>query len=477
MELTIKDIFVLLWKKKTKLILSAFVGAVIGFIFTYFFVNPIYTATAKMYVFNDTYNTNEYISSSDLTVSKSLVDTYIIIIESYPVLDKVKDEVDDKYKDITSGEILSMIDAGAINGTEAFYVSVKSDDPQKSTDIANAIIKVAPSEIIRVVKAASVEIIEEARMPSGAFWPVKRNAFVTGVAALAVMVIWILLFAALDTTVKNSDVLINNFNISLLGTVPLIKDDRITYKKNRGIKRIIFRKRKFSDEMTQQKIIDDKTSFSVVEAYRMIRTSIMYIPAIGKCKKFVITSALAAEGKTTTAINLSITLAQNNKKILLIDGDMRKPRIEKSLNVAVNSGLSEYLAGLTEEVEIAKTSVENLYVITSGKITPNPSELLASGRLRLLFESLKDNFDYIIIDSPPVNVVTDSLIFSPMVDGYILAVRAEYSDIKDVKKSVILLEQIDASVKGFILNGFIEDNGFYGKYKYYYAKKAGDKYE
>ena len=179
MNLTVKDVFLALWHSILLIMIASVACMALFGGFTYFFVNPEYTATAKLYVYNEK-NDERYITSGDLTVSKSLVDTYLIIIRSDPVLEQVAYTLQRTYPDLTAKKIDSLLSGSAINETEAFYISATSENRRMAADIVNEIIDVAPDEIIRVVKAASVELIEEAQVPAidDYNWPIARNAFI-----------------------------------------------------------------------------------------------------------------------------------------------------------------------------------------------------------------------------------------------------------------------------------------------------------
>ena len=156
------------------------------------------------------------------------------------------------------------------------------------------------------------------------------------------------------------------------------------------------------------------------------------------------------------------------KKTLLIDADMRNPTIHRMFSIPVKNGLSEILAGLTDNITVSKTEIENLSVLTGGKIPPNPAELISSSRMDKLLEFVKDHYDCVFIDTPPVNLVTDATVFAQKTTGYILIVKANVSDTADVKIAVSSLENIGGNILGFVLNDVTTGrNGYYSYYKRY----------
>lgn len=222
-------------------------------------------------------------------------------------------------------------------------------------------------------------------------------------------------------------------------------------------------------EVDARRILDDDTPFGVREAYRALYTNIMYLPIEKKCKKLVMASACPGEGKTLVSVNLAYTIAANSPetKVLLIDGDLRNPRVSPLLKVNYDSthGLSEYLAGIDAEPNFLKTVYPNLSLLSSGAASTNTTALLSSGRMDKLFALLDEEFDYVIIDTPPITIVSDAVFFSEFTDGFILVVRADYSDVNTISESVNTLESVDAKIIGFVLSSLdAKKSRKYGRY-------------
>ena len=225
-----------------------------------------------------------------------------------------------------------------------------------------------------------------------------------------------------------------------------------------------------------KKILCADSSFNVKEAYNSIRTNLLFIQQGEKCPVFVITSPTANNGKTINAINLAVSFAQMGKKTLLIDSDMRNPTMHRMFSIPVKNGLSEILAGLTDNISVSKTGIENLSVLTAGKIPPNPAELLSSNRMDKLLDFVREHYDCVFIDTPPTNIVTDSTLFAQKVTGYILIIKTDTTNLNDVKTTVSNLEQIEANILGFILNDVTSDKKKYYSYYRQYNYKYNYKY-
>ena len=219
-------------------------------------------------------------------------------------------------------------------------------------------------------------------------------------------------------------------------------------------------------------------NFSALEAYKMLRANVLFsLPDEGKCRIIGITSSIRGEGKSTTSINLSYTLAEMGKNVLLIDGDLRLPSIASKMEMTSKPGLSDILVYSEKtQINVRQTDVlKNWYVLTSGPIPPNPSELLGTKRMKNLLEMLTKSFDFIIIDLPPVNIVADPIVMSPLLDGMIVVVREDYTDKKSLKNCINSLQLADAKVLGFVVNDAKNKEkayryrryGHYGKGKYY----------
>jgi capsular exopolysaccharide synthesis family protein len=215
-------------------------------------------------------------------------------------------------------------------------------------------------------------------------------------------------------------------------------------------------------------------SFSASEAYKRLRTNLMFtMTDEGKCRVLGVTSAVHGEGKSTTAVNLAYTLAEANKRVLLIDGDLRLPAISEKLQINQAPGLSNTLAGaLDSKLEAIIELDKNLSVLTSGDVPPNPTELLGSAHMKELIEAFSETYDFILIDLPPVNVVADATVVSSVLDGMIVVVRNGYSTSRALNACVKQLELADVKIFGFVLN----DSDSYDEYYRGYNSRSYCKY-
>lgn len=218
--------------------------------------------------------------------------------------------------------------------------------------------------------------------------------------------------------------------------------------------------------------------FAIKEAYNSIRTKLIFTGKGEKCPIFAVTSSLAADGKSTNAVSLAVSIAMANQRVLLIDADMRKPSVHRFFRIECKNGLSEYLAGLSESVQVCNTNVDGLSLITAGQVPPNPAELLGSGRIDELFSVARKDFDYVIIDTPPVNIVTDATVIAGKVTGYIFVAQSGKNHMHDIGDALRQIEEMNGNIVGIILNDpenraeahyshRYNRNYRYSKYKYY----------
>ena len=209
-------------------------------------------------------------------------------------------------------------------------------------------------------------------------------------------------------------------------------------------------------------ILDEPKSF-YAEAFRTIKTNIKYSSADKHKKIILITSTEAGEGKSTISSNLALSLSQDNKKVIIIDGDLRKPSVHKQFRISGSVGLTEVLIGEQSTDSVKYKINPYLDAITSGHIPPNPAELLASEEMEKLINKLREEYDYVIIDTNPIGLVADAQILSTKVDGVILVARCEKTKKEALLNCKKMIDQVGGNTIGVVLNGVDERKG-----KYYY---------
>ena len=233
-----------------------------------------------------------------------------------------------------------------------------------------------------------------------------------------------------------------------------------------------------SRQLKQQRgLICDNLSFAAAESYKLLRTNLQFSLPEKPCHTIGVTSSLRGEGKSTTSVNIAYTFAQSGKKVLLIDADMRLPSVAAKLDMHGAPGLSNLIAGLNSERSCLRQSkhFENWYIIPAGDIPPNPSELLGSERMHSLLERYQELFDVIILDLPPVNIVTDALVVSKWTDGLIGVVRQDYTDRRALADCMYQVDKLGVKFLGFVMTDAKVGEGSYKRYGKY-GKKYGKGY-
>lgn len=219
----------------------------------------------------------------------------------------------------------------------------------------------------------------------------------------------------------------------------------------------------------QKKTLHKNLEFTATEQYKLLRTNLDFtLPEGEKCPVIGVTSSMRGEGKSTTSINLAYVLAEKGSKVLLIDGDLRIPSIAKKMELEGSVGLTDLLMGKGASVsDFQSPLLKNWFILPSGNIPPNPSELLGSRRMEAVLQELKEAFDYIIIDLPPVNIVSDALSISSLITGMILVIREDYTEKKELEHCFRQLKLSNVNVLGCVMNVAKAGSGSYGKYKKY----------
>lgn len=209
--------------------------------------------------------------------------------------------------------------------------------------------------------------------------------------------------------------------------------------------------------------------FTAIEQYKLIRANLDFtLPEDEKCPVIGVTSSVRGEGKSTTAVNLSYVFAEKGSKVLLIDADLRIPSIAKKLEIESSFGLADLLRGKGAQISEFKSHLlSNWFVLPSGDVPPNPSELLGSGRMENVLNQLREIFDCIIIDLPPVNIVSDAISISSLISGMLVVIREEHTEKKELERCFRQLKLSNVNILGCVMNESRSGSGSYGKYKKY----------
>ena len=486
-EIDMGRVFRAVMNKAWLVAIVAVLCAVLTFLGTFFLVTPQYEAAAKFYVNNSNLSLGDAslsISSGDLTTSRSLVDSYIVILNTRETLIDVID-----YSGVSRsyGEVRNMLTAASVNETEIFQVTVTSPDPQEAERIANAIAYILPKRIGTIIDGTSARVAEAAVVPSSPSSPsYPKNTVVGFLLGFVLSVGVIALREIFDTTIRVEEDITQSCKHPILAAVPdMAAPGKGGSYYGYGSSRSKKGKYATSTQQSKRALMGPNISFAAAEAYKLLRTKLQFSFADeNDCHIIGMSSALSGEGKSLTAVNLAYSLSQLDKKVMLVDCDMRRPTLAEKLGILKFPGLSNYLTRqchldeLIQECEV-KGGESVFHVITAGQNPPNPLELLSSPRMKKALDVMRQSYDYVILDLPPVGEVSDALAIAKETDGILLVVRQNYCDRNVLTDAVHQFEFIHAKTLGVVFNCTNEHggNGYYKKYYKRYYKGYGRGYE
>ena len=468
MEMDAARLLGVLWQKKLLIAVVAMLLALVTFAGTWFLIAPKYQSTAMFYVNNYSKlgESAGSITSSDITASKNLVDSYIVILNTRSSLEDV---ISTAGVSLTCEELEEMLDASAVNSTEIFQVVVTSTDRDEALKIAEAITVVLPQRISSILEGTSANVVDVPVRATNASSPNYVINTVAGFAlGLVLSMVAIVLQQFFDVTIRAEEDITRMYDLPILASVP---DMEVPAKGGYYSNKL---EAKTAEQNRSSSQVGDKIPFAASEAFKLLRTKVQFSFADDNdCHVIGVSSAMAGEGKSTTAANLAFALAQLNNRVLLMDCDLRRPSIPVKLPVEKIPGLTNFLTRQVSFQEIVQTCELDdvkFSVIAAGSVPPNPIELLSSDRMDKAMTVLKKSFDYIVMDLPPVGEVSDALVAAKMTDGILLVVRQNYCNRRSLEDTVRQFEFVDARILG-VLVCCASDNKM--GYKRYYKRGYG----
>ena len=429
-EVSIQEIFHIL-KKRSLLILSltAITMIIVGII-SYFVITPTYEATSQILVNQSGKESNLY-DSNEVETNVQLIKTYRIMMKSSTVLEKVKDELN---LDYSIDDLNNIITVSSEDDTQIMSITVEDKSIQSAVKISNKTAEVFQKEIADIMNVNNVTIITEAKV-KGDETPVKPNRVlnlaIAMVVGLTVGVGLAFLLAFLDHTLKTEKDIETRLNLPVIGVISKLS--------------------KRTPEPQKLIINNEQTTFT--EQYRTMRTNIEYAEIKHELKSIMVTSVNPGEGKSITAANLATAFAQEGRKVLLLDADLRGPNVHNLFKADNLRGLSTILSGkATLDQVVTKTKVDNLSILTSGPASPDPTKILVSKDMGSLLEILNQQFDLVILDVPSILAVSDAQILAKFCDAATIVVSSAETEIEQAKKAKKILETTSTKLLGVILN-------------------------
>ena len=453
-EINIKDFFVYL-----KHYIVAFIVVILlamGGVAVYDTVikKPVYQAQTTIVVAKSDNSSNAASTLNDVNASQKLVTTYGEIAKSELVLNQV---VSNLWLDMGVSDLSKNLTVKPVEDTSILSVSVRDLNPEQAAEIANEIAKVFSKEVAKIYNLENVSQLSVAKVPEKpSNNTLTRDLILAFVVAVAAVGGFAFLRFYLDDTVKHNDEIEKMFGLAMTGRIS--KNDMKSGKKD-----------------VSELVVEKYPKAIVSENIKSLRTNLQFTAIDKNLKTVLVTSTAASEGKSFVSANLAISFAQTDKKVLLVDCDLRKGRVHRLFDIPNTDGLSNLLTDDLDKIEhyIHHTSVANLDVITCGTYPPNPSELLASRKMKKLLTSLRHRYDIIIFDGAPIGGLTDSVILANLMDETLIVVKDGNTSRNDLSAAKGELDKVGAKIAGVVFNMVNRRSSKY--YNYYYGDESKKK--
>ncbi len=411
---------------------------------------PLYLASTRLFASTTVgASANELYQGNRLSQERVL--SYTELLMGQTLAQRTVDKLD---LDMSAGELKSRVTSTSKADTVLIDVKVLDESPVRARDIADTL----SNEFVDMVReletprpgaspGARVIVEQRATVPKSPVIPNKKRNIALGlVVGLSLGIALAIIRDQLDNTIKDRSTLEESTGVGVVGNIPLDKDRR-----------------------ESPAISFETDNSAIAESFRKLRTNLQFLAVDNPPRVLLVTSSIPNEGKTTTAINLSLALAEAGNKVVLIDGDLRRPAVHKYLDLLGSVGLSNVLSGSTSLTDaLQETKFQNLTALTAGPLPPNPSELLGSQSAKNALKELSSLCDYVIVDSSPLLAVTDGTVLSTNVDGTLLIARFGTTKREQVSQAAAHLKDVGATVLGAVSTMEPPSaRGTYQRYRYY----------
>ncbi len=415
---------------------------------------PMYASTTKLFVSTSTTTDTSSVYQGNL-FSQQRVTSYAELLSGVQLAAEVVDELQ---LDMTPEELAAKVSATAVPETVILTVTVTDTSAKRAQDVAASLGRQFAEQVteLETPAGATASTVKVATVQPAALndSPVSpdaiRNVALGGVLGLLGGLGLALLRSRMDNTVKTSEDIAHLTGVGVIGTV--LEDPRVA----------------------ADHVVTDQDQHSIAaEAYRSIRTNLQFLNVDNPPRVIVVSSAIPGEGKSTLAVNLATVLAQSGSRVMLIEADLRRPRVTRYMGLISGAGLTNVLGGTAMLHEVAQPWGDGgLSVLAAGPMPPNPSEMLGSRQMRVLLDELRERYDYVLIDAPPLLAVTDAAVLTAISDGCVLTSRYGKTRREELEEAASSLDRIDATLLGVILNRVPQSAGAARGYGYAYSYEA-----
>ncbi len=474
------DIFLLarvILRKAWLVILVAVIGASVMFYRSAIATPDSYTASALMYVYTNNPNQTsyQYANTADLNTAVRLLDTYSVVIRSKKVLDAVAERIGPP---LTAEMLQGLIRVDSVSRTEVMRISVTSPDPYLSMNICNAVAECAPGEIIRVVNAGQVVVIDYASLPeSRDSKGVMTNVVVGGGAGAMLVCGALLLLFMRDRHIQSDETLRERFPIEILASIPGPKAGA-KKRARKAAKAAGLAAGKDGKEILEKItpfVFSRSMSLNTQEIYRRLRIGVDSLLDARDNNVLMVISSIPSEGKSLLSANLAISSAVDGRRTLLMEADIRRPTQHRIFGLPMGQeGLTDVLAqGVGLDAALSREVHPQLDVLTAGRDDVNPMQLLGSLNMRKLLDRVSREYDLVVIDTPPINLVADALALAPYVGGALFSVRRGVSGVDEIEHTLTAAGRANLEILGFVYSDALEPWMGWSRRRYYDAIQAG----
>ncbi len=475
MKIDLGEVLFTIRKKLGVIVLFSIISGLAFFLLSTLVLKPKYESFVDIYVTNtasSSQSSNDSVNYNDINASQKLVSTYSMILQTDEVLELLRKETN---LTMTTPEILDVLSFTQRNNTEILRIVATTNDPYLSAKICNGYAAIAQTVTSEVIQGGSAKILSKAKANGEPSSPNVRVLTVAGFfLGFCISAAAFVLVTMFSNKIKGEDEVAERCNVAVIGSVPdffSLKELKIPHSVKAKNKKLVA-----AGSATNEKLITDYTKltkdspFVVTESYNMIRTNLMFSLSTASSRVIIISSSLPNECKSTTSVNIALSFAHTGARVLLIDADLRNPTLHKIFKKSNKKGLSRVVAGFDKlGSSIVTDPGSGLDVLFAGPNPPNPSELLGSANTEKMLEVLQKHYDYIFIDTPPINVVADAVILSRYAGGIVLVVRENKSRYNDLNKAMAKVSNANCNLLGVVITDSERLTSGYGSYGYGYG--------
>jgi succinoglycan biosynthesis transport protein ExoP len=455
-EIDIRELFFALLKRWYIIAICFIVAAGSAYAVSKYYLKPVYEAQTTLFLGKESEKVS--LSIADIQLNNQLVTDYRELLKSNLVAETIQQKLD-----VNVGKFKSSVNVQTVKDSRIFKISYQDNDPKLAADVVNELAVIIKQMANDVIQVKNVKVIDVAKEPK---YPVspnkKKNVAIAGFLGLALGAALIFLLEMLDYTFKKPEEVERQLGLNVIGVVPKFEGGKRGKAEKKDQKKIEL-------DYLKNLITKNDPKAPASEAFRELRTNLHYISVDKELKTLVVTSPSLGDGKTVTAVNMAVTLAKSGSKVLIIDADLRKPKVHHYFGIKNAEGLTNMLTEDIDSKNINTASIDgisNLSILPSGPIPPNPAEILSSNKMRQMLENLKSEYDIIIVDTPPVGQVTDAAILAGITDGALLVFASAQTRIDMAKRAKKALDSVNTNIVGTVLTKMDIGRTSYYNYKY-----------